>query len=57
MNDPYKYYGVNEFLYALGLTVHPAFRGHNLGHEILKARSIKVFFFFFHRHLHIFKAY
>ncbi|EEB19476.1 conserved hypothetical protein [Pediculus humanus corporis] len=38
MNDPYKYYGVNEFLYALGLTVHPAFRGHNLGHEILKAR-------------------
>ncbi|KAJ9593490.1 hypothetical protein L9F63_014975 [Diploptera punctata] len=36
--DPYKKYGVNKCLYAIGLNVDPKYRGQGLGMEILKAR-------------------
>ncbi|KAK6639975.1 hypothetical protein RUM43_008252 [Polyplax serrata] len=36
--NPFKFYKVSEMLYAMGLSVDPAFRGHNLGYEILKSR-------------------
>uniref|UniRef100_A0A6M2DWY6 Putative acetyltransferase rhodnius prolixus n=1 Tax=Xenopsylla cheopis TaxID=163159 RepID=A0A6M2DWY6_XENCH len=37
--DTYAHYGVNELLYAFGLSVDPAYRGMGVGMEILKARN------------------
>ena len=34
----FERYGVEEYMTALGLCVHPLFRGQGLGLEILKAR-------------------
>ena len=36
--DPYEKYGIDKYLYAIGLCVDPAYRGQGLGVEILKAR-------------------
>jgi GNAT superfamily N-acetyltransferase len=35
----FERYGVTEFLAALGLVVHPDYRGQGLGAEILKTRT------------------
>ncbi|XP_054001068.1 uncharacterized protein LOC128888341 [Hylaeus anthracinus] len=35
----YKRYGVDRYMSALGLSVHPSFRGAGLGYHLLKARE------------------
>lgn len=37
-NIAYEHYGVEKYLYAIGLSVDPAFRGYGLGKDILKIR-------------------
>ncbi|XP_026465501.1 uncharacterized protein LOC113368148 [Ctenocephalides felis] len=37
--DCYAHYGVDEYLYAFGLSVDPRYRGMGIGMEILKARN------------------
>lgn len=34
----YDYYGIDKYLYALGLSVDPVYRGYGLGRDILKIR-------------------
>lgn len=34
----YEHYGVDKYLYAIGLSVDPAYRGYGLGKDILKIR-------------------
>ncbi|XP_029158801.1 uncharacterized protein LOC114931051 [Nylanderia fulva] len=36
----YDYYGVDKYLYALGLSVLPIYRGYGLGKDILKTRDL-----------------
>lgn len=36
----YEHYGINKYLYAIGLSVDPAFRGYGLGKDILKIRDL-----------------
>ncbi|KAI4500451.1 hypothetical protein M0802_004413 [Mischocyttarus mexicanus] len=35
----YEYYNTDRYMYAFGLSVHPFYRGHNLGVHILSARE------------------
>lgn len=39
-NIAYEHYGVEKYLYAIGLSVDPAFRGYGLGKDILKIRDL-----------------
>lgn len=34
----YEHYGIDKYLYAIGLSVDPAYRGYGLGKDILKIR-------------------
>ncbi|XP_067002725.2 uncharacterized protein [Anabrus simplex] len=36
--DVFQRYGVNEYMTAMGLSVHPAYRGQGIGIELLRAR-------------------
>ncbi|KAM0733690.1 hypothetical protein ACS0PU_012055 [Formica fusca] len=36
----YEHYGVDKYLYAIGLSVDPAYRGYGLGKDILKIRDL-----------------
>ncbi|XP_029158805.1 uncharacterized protein LOC114931055 [Nylanderia fulva] len=36
----YEHYGVDKYLYAIGLSVDPAYRGYGLGKDILKLREL-----------------
>lgn len=36
----YDYYGIDKYLYALGLSVDPVYRGYGLGRDILKIRDL-----------------
>lgn len=36
----YDLYGIDKYLYALGLSVGPAYRGYGLGKDILKIRYV-----------------
>ncbi|XP_071581380.1 uncharacterized protein [Temnothorax nylanderi] len=35
-----RYHGIDKFLYAVGLSVDPAYRGYGLGKDILKIRDL-----------------
>ncbi|CAL1682376.1 unnamed protein product [Lasius platythorax] len=36
----YEHYGIDKYLYAIGLSVDPAYRGYGLGKDILKIRDL-----------------
>jgi ribosomal protein S18 acetylase RimI-like enzyme len=36
----YERYGVDKYLYAIGLSVHPDYRGYGLGKDLLKIRNL-----------------
>lgn len=39
----YEHYGVDKYLYAIGLSVDPAYRGYGLGKDILKIRYAYIY--------------
>lgn len=41
--DPFKQYGVTEFLGSLGLSVDRKYRGRGVGAQLLEARCVKYY--------------
>lgn len=40
--DPFKHYGVNQFLGSLGLSVDRKYRGRGVGTQLLGARCVNI---------------